>query len=506
MPQVSHALRLQAWPLLLLACTLLAGFAGLLASAFPQLPVPEPLRFSWAGSLTLVVGGMVMSAWLFRSSGRALLLKKLAYQASHDALTGLANRTMFEEKLQQDFTLARQNNRLMAVLFIDLDEFKPINDTLGHKVGDRLLVAVARALEACIRPTDTLARFGGDEFVVLLPDLESARQAEEVAERILQKIARPQQVGGHELYLSASIGISLLDDSETSPEKLIRQADMAMYKAKRQGRDTFQVYSAELDAKLSRRVTLRQDLQEAIRSGQLFLHYQPQVDQNGKFFGVEALVRWQHPTRGLIAPERFLPLAEETGQIVPLGKWIFTQACKDAVQLKEMGLLPGRMGVNLSPLQFHRPGFLDKLKKILAETGLPADLLELDLTEGVLMKDRCRAISLVNSLQELGISTAIDDFGTGFSSFSYLKDLPASSIKIDKSFVENVVTNHKDAAVCKGVITMAREMGLTVVAEGVEDEAQFDILRAWGCHRFQGFYFARPMALDALVSWAQEVD
>ncbi|ERP93503.1 hypothetical protein Q666_09375 [Marinobacter sp. ES-1] len=445
-----------------------------------------------------------MSAWLFRSSGRALLLKKLAYQASHDALTGLANRTMFEEKLQQDFTLARQNNRLMAVLFIDLDEFKPINDTLGHKVGDRLLVAVARALEACIRPTDTLARFGGDEFVVLLPDLESARQAEEVAERILQKIALPQQVGGHELYLSASIGISLLDDSETSPEKLIRQADMAMYKAKRQGRDTFQVYSAELDAKLSRRVTLRQDLQEAIRSGQLFLHYQPQVDQNGKFFGVEALVRWQHPTRGLIAPERFLPLAEETGQIVPLGKWIFTQACKDAVQLKEMGLLPGRMGVNLSPLQFHRPGFLDKLKKILAETGLPADLLELDLTEGVLMKDRCRAISLVNSLQELGISTAIDDFGTGFSSFSYLKDLPASSIKIDKSFVENVVTNHKDAAVCKGVITMAREMGLTVVAEGVEDEAQFDILRAWGCHRFQGFYFARPMALDALVSWAQE--
>jgi len=215
-------------------------------------------------------------------------------------------------------------------------------------------------------------------------------------------------------------------------------------------------------------------------------------------------VRWQHPTRGLIAPERFLPLAEETGQIVPLGKWIFTQACKDAVQLKEMGLLPGRMGVNLSPLQFHRPGFLDTLKNILAETGLPADLLELDLPEGVLMKDRCRAISLVNSLQELGISTAIDDFGTGFSSFSYLKDLPASSIKIDKSFVENVVTNHKDAAVCKGVITMAREMGLTVVAEGVEDEAQFDILRAWGCHRFQGFYFARPMALEALVSWAQE--
>lgn len=503
MRQNSRALRLQAWPFFVLGCTLLAGFAGLLASAFPQLPVPEPLRFSWAGSLMLVVGAMVIFAWLFRSSSRALLLKKLAYQASHDALTGLGNRAMLEDKLQQDFAQARRNNTLMAVLFIDLDEFKPINDTLGHKVGDQLLVAVARVLEACIRPTDTLARFGGDEFVVLLPDLESARQAEEVAGRILQRIGQPQQVGGHELYLSASVGISLLDNEETAPEKLIRQADMAMYKAKRQGRDTFQVYSADLDAKLSRRVNMRQDLQEALRSGQLFLHYQPQVDQNGTFCGVEALVRWQHPTHGLIGPERFLPLAEETGQIVPLGKWIVAQACKDAVQLRELGLLPGRMGINLSPLQFHRLGFLDKLKATLKETGLPADLLELDLTEGVLMKDRCRAISLVGSLQELGISTAIDDFGTGFSSFSYLKDLPASSIKIDKSFVENVVTNRKDAAVCKGVITMAHEMGLTVVAEGVEDKAQYDILRAWGCHRFQGFYFAHPMPLPALIQWAQ---
>ena len=217
MPQISRALRLQAWPFFVLGCTLLAGFAGLLASAFPQLPVPEPLRFSWAGSLMLVVGGMVISAWLFRSSSRALLLKKLAYQASHDALTGLGNRAMFEDKLQQDFAQARRNNTLMAVLFIDLDEFKPINDTLGHKVGDQLLVAVARVLEACIRPTDTLARFGGDEFVVLLPDLESAQQAEEVAGRILQRIGQPQRVGGHELYLSASVGISLLDWLRRAP-------------------------------------------------------------------------------------------------------------------------------------------------------------------------------------------------------------------------------------------------------------------------------------------------
>ncbi|TVT31803.1 EAL domain-containing protein [Marinobacter vinifirmus] len=426
---------------------------------------------------------------------------RLAYQATHDVLTGLGNRSLFEDRLEHDFALARRNSQQLAVLFIDLDEFKPINDTLGHKVGDGLLISIARRLDKVTRPEDTLARFGGDEFVLLLPDLTSPAQAEEVANRILDEIADPHQVGSHELYISASIGISLLDEHLDSPEKLIQQADMAMYKAKQQGRDTCEVYSEDLDTKLSKRVALRNELQEAIKTGQLFLNYQPQVDRDGQLCGLEALVRWKHPKKGLIAPADFIPVAEETGQIAHLGKWVTTQACKDARRLLEMGLLKGRMAVNLSPLQFHRPGFLTVLRSILEDTGLAPEHLELELTEGILMKDSEGAIDILNALNGMGVATAIDDFGTGFSSFSYLKDLPVDNIKIDRSFVDNVTTNEKDAAVCKGVITLAREMGLNVVAEGVETQEQFCYLKSHGCESFQGYYFARPMLFEDLVQW-----
>ena len=426
---------------------------------------------------------------------------RLAYQATHDVLTGLGNRSLFEDRLEHDFALARRNSQQLAVLFIDLDEFKPINDTLGHKVGDGLLISVAQRLDKVTRPEDTLARFGGDEFVLLLPDLTSPAQAEEVANRILDEIADPHQVGSHELYISASIGISLLDEHLDSPEKLIQQADMAMYKAKQQGRDTCEVYSEDLDTKLSKRVALRNELQEAIKTGQLFLNYQPQVDQDGHLCGLEALVRWKHPEKGFISPADFIPVAEETGQIAHLGKWVTTQACKDARRLLEMGLLKGRMAVNLSPLQFHRPGFLTVLRSILEDTGLAPEHLELELTEGILMKDSEGAIDILNALNGMGVATAIDDFGTGFSSFSYLKDLPVDNIKIDRSFVDNVTTNEKDAAVCKGVITLAREMGLNVVAEGVETQEQFCYLKSHGCKNFQGYYFARPMLFEDLVQW-----
>ena len=287
----------------------------------------------------------------------------------------------------------------------------------------------------------------------------------------------------------------------TGPEKLIQRADMAMYKAKQQGRDTYVVYSEDLDSKLSKRVALRNELQEAIKTGQLFLNYQPQVDQDGHLCGLEALVRWKHPEKGFISPADFIPVAEETGQIAHLGKWVTTQACKDARRLLEMGLLKGRMAVNLSPLQFHRPGFLTVLRSILEDTGLAPEHLELELTEGILMKDSEGAIDILNVLNGMGVATAIDDFGTGFSSFSYLKDLPVDNIKIDRSFVDNVTTNEKDAAVCKGVITLAREMGLNVVAEGVETQEQFCYLKSHGCESFQGYYFARPMLFEDLVQW-----
>ncbi|RBP28331.1 PAS domain S-box-containing protein/diguanylate cyclase (GGDEF)-like protein [Marinobacter pelagius] len=426
---------------------------------------------------------------------------RLAYQATHDVLTGLGNRALFEDRLEHDVSLANRKGQLLAVLFIDLDEFKPINDTLGHKIGDELLISVARRLEASTRPTDTLARFGGDEFVLILPALAATHEAEEVAERILETVTKPHRIRSHELHISASIGISFISKDQEHPEKLLQQADMAMYKAKQQGRDTYEIYTPELDNRLTKRVTLRNDLQEAIESRQLFLHYQPQITKAGTLCGLEALVRWNHPEKGFISPADFIPIAEETGQIVNLGKWVTTQACRDARLLLEKGLLKGRMAVNLSPMQFHRPSFLSAIRSILEKTELPAEHLELELTEGILMKDSDGAIDILNALNGMGIATAIDDFGTGFSSFSYLRDLPVDKIKIDRSFVSRINTSEKDAAVCKGMITLAREMNLRVIAEGVETAEEVEILTENGCEAFQGYYFARPMAFDALVDW-----
>lgn len=430
--------------------------------------------------------------------------EEMAYQATHDLLTGLANRSLFNDRLKHDFELAKRHSQSMAVLFIDLDEFKPINDTLGHRVGDKLLVSVAERLNSLIRPSDTLARFGGDEFVLLLPDLEETGLAEEIAERILQELAKPHQIDNNELHISASIGIATNSHSSTFPEKLLQRADMAMYKAKQQGRDTYEIYSADLDEALSTRVTLRNDLQEAIKGDQLRLHYQPLVNADGSIVSLEALVRWQHPQKGSISPADFIPIAEETGQIVPLGRWVTRKACEDALMLIERGLRMGCMAVNLSPMQFHRPNFLNVLRQILEETGLPPEYLELELTEGILMKDTGGAKNILNDLRGMGVKTAIDDFGTGFSSFGYLRELPVDKIKIDRSFVEDVTSCEKDAAVCKGVITLARELGMRVVAEGVETEEQYRYLAENGCTGFQGYYFAKPMAIGELIGWVEE--
>lgn len=429
--------------------------------------------------------------------------KQLAYQATHDVLTGLANRSLLEDRLEHDIALAKRSGKLVAVLFIDLDTFKPINDTLGHRIGDEVLISVARRLQSVTRNTDTLARFGGDEFVLLLPNLESQQDAEVVAELLLSEISQVHQIGVHELYVTASIGISFLTENIDISAKMLQQADMAMYKAKQQGRDTYVSYSDDLDKKLSKRVILRNELQEAIKAGQLFLNYQPQVNQHGEICGLEALVRWKHPNKGLVSPADFIPIAEETGQIIHLGRWVTTQACKDAKQLLDMGILKGRMAVNLSQLQFHRPGFMTTLLGILNRTNLPPTYLELELTESILMRNSEGAIDILRELESKGITTSIDDFGTGYSSFSYLKDLPVESVKIDKSFVDSVLSDRKDAAVCKGIITMAGEMGIRVIAEGVETREQFERLKSYGCEAFQGYYFAKPMAFDDLITWMQ---
>ena len=428
----------------------------------------------------------------------------LAYHAGHDALTGLVNRSLLEDRLMHDVELARRQGKQLAVLFFDLDEFKPINDSLGHAVGDELLRGVAQRLSAAMRPGDTLARLGGDEFVALLPDLHAPVEAREVAERLLSIVARPYRVGEHELSLSCSIGIAISGAEVEHPLELIQQADMAMYRAKQQGRNACQWFTPEIIHRMGDRVALRNELQEAIEAHAFELHYQPLIDREGRVAGMEALLRWPHPTRGYVSPDQFIPLAEETGQIIPISEWVLARVCRDLRDLDQVGQGSLNVAVNLSPLQFHRASFLGNLRETLAVTGLPAPQLSLELTEGILMDDTEGAIEILHALRTMGVGVAIDDFGTGFSSLSYLKNLPIDRVKIDRSFVSGVATSAEDAAIIQGIISMAHHLGLKVVAEGIEHEQQHYLLLAHGCDLFQGYHFARPMPLESLIDFLAE--
>lgn len=427
---------------------------------------------------------------------------QLTYNAHHDALTGLPNRLLLGQRLEQGCVLARRYQRYLAVLFIDLDDFKPINDTLGHEVGDFILAEVAKRLEDELRPWDTVARFGSDEFVVLLPDLANECDVVQVVERMLQRLSPSYWYNGSELRITASIGIAINDGHMDDPRQLIQQADLAMYKAKRRGRNTYYWYTEDLNRKVSERVSLRSALQQAIEQHQFELHYQPQIHApTGRVVGVEALIRWKHPERGNIPPCDFISLAEDTGQIIPISEWVLATACRDAQQLNTMGIGQITMAVNISPMQFQRPGFLASIRHVLAVSGLSPTLLELELTEGVLMDSAEQAIQALQDLRGLGVHIALDDFGTGFSSLSYLKRLPINKIKIDRSFVNDVLSDRHDAAIIDGVVAMAGKMGLEVLVEGVETAQQFAYLEQRHCDYFQGYYFARPMPLSALCAF-----
>jgi diguanylate cyclase (GGDEF)-like protein/PAS domain S-box-containing protein len=431
-------------------------------------------------------------------SDRKVYEAQLSYHASHDALTGLANRALFEDRLAHDFALARRHGHWLAVMFVDLDDFKPINDSLGHALGDKVLIEVSNRLAGGMRPGDTLARLGGDEFVVLLPDLTEEQQALQMAERLLALIAQPYCIDGLELHLTCSIGIAVGDGTLEHSMMLIQQADMAMYKAKQQGRNAYQWFTGEITTKVNERVALRSELQEAIDKGQLELHYQPLLDREGEVASLEALLRWKHPEKGYIPPEVFIALAEETGQIIPISHWALERACLDMGYLEAVGHGALRVAVNLSPLQFHRAGFLSTLAETLADTGLSADRLELELTEGILMDDTDAAIEILHALRSMGIDVTIDDFGTGFSSLSYLKHLPIGRVKIDRSFVKELAHGGDDAAIAQGIISMAHHLGLDVVAEGIETSEQHELLLRYGCDNFQGFLLAPPMPLARL--------
>ncbi|MGQ7958334.1 EAL domain-containing protein [Pseudomonas sp. SP16.1] len=429
---------------------------------------------------------------------------ELSFNASHDVLTGLPNRALLEDRLTQGCQISQRYNRSLAVMFIDLDGFKPINDTMGHSAGDQILIEVARRMSQQVRPGDTVARLSGDEFIVLLPDLAREEDVLLVAERLIDSLARPYQAQGIDLHITASIGITLSDGKIEQPMQLIQQADLAMYKAKQHGRNNYQWYTTDLNQKVSERVALRNELQKAIEGEDFELHYQPQIDgRSGRIIGVEALLRWHHAEQGLIPPAQFVPVAEDTGQIIPLSLWVLSTACRQIHRLNQQGLNLV-VAVNVSPLQFQRTNFVDSVRAALQESQLPATQLELEITETVLLDNAERAIHTLQALKGLGVRISIDDFGTGFSSLNYLKRLPIDKVKIDRSFVQEVISDRHDAAITQGIISMAHHLDLKVTAEGVETEPQYAFLKKSHCDEFQGYFFAKPMPFEQLQRFIGE--
>ncbi|ORJ54905.1 EAL domain-containing protein [Geothermobacter hydrogeniphilus] len=428
----------------------------------------------------------------------------LQHLALHDPLTDLPNRMLFIDRLRQALAKARRNDRPLALMFLDLDRFKNVNDSLGHSCGDLFLQEIASRLGGCVRETDTVARLGGDEFVILLEDIHDNHAVSRMAQNFLNSLSRKLQVDGHDLYPTASIGISLYPNDAEDAEELMKCADAAMYLAKERGRNTYQFFSAELKSKAHEMLTLESALRQAIQQEQLRVHYQPQYSlTRRKPVGLEALVRWEHPERGLISPADFIPLAEETGLIIPIGEWVLRTACRQHKKWLDQGMRPLRLAVNLSRRQFRQNNLIEMIGEILDESGLPPELLELEITESSIMNDVENAIGTMHALREMGVHLAIDDFGSGYSSLSCLKQFPISKLKIDQSFVRDLTSVAGDAAITHAIIDLARNLKLEVVAEGIETREQMRFLKKNGCHHGQGFLFSKPLPVKKIAVLVQ---
>jgi len=423
--------------------------------------------------------------------------KQLEYQAYYDALTGLPNRLLFRDRVVNAIAQAQRNRRGVAVMYLDLDHFKLVNDSLGHSLGDALLSEVAARLQGCVRASDTISRLGGDEFTILLIDTSSSEAIASVARKILQSFAHPIRVEGHELFVTASIGISIFPGDGEDVETLLRCADSAMYRAKELGRNQAQMFTASMNERYGRRLALEQSLHHALERDELVVHYQPIFDRNRrKIVALEALVRWNHPERGLVQPSEFIGLAEETGLIVPIGEWVLRRVCHDLRAWRAAGLPSVRVGVNIAAPQFQQLSFALVVGSILREYGCDPALLELEITETVAVQNIETTTTAMRELKELGIRIAIDDFGTGQSSLVYLKRFPIDTVKIDRAFVRDVTTDESAAAIVSYVINLAHTLRLSVVAEGVETEAQWSFLKLNACDQMQGFLFSEPMPAD----------
>ena len=431
--------------------------------------------------------------------------QELSYNASHDVLTGLPNRALFEDRLHQGCQISTRYGRRLAVLFVDLDQFKLINDSYGHEVGDALLVEVANRIKSSIRPGDTASRLGGDEYIVLLPDLAKDDDIVPVVERLMHAVGQTYHIRSFHLHVTPSIGIALSDGHMEDPVQLIQQADLAMYRAKEEGRNNYQWYTSDLNRQLMDRLKLQSELKNALKNDEFELHYQPKIDsQSGRVVGLEALLRWQHPESGLLFPGNFISVAEGSGLMVPLGQWVLDKACAQLSELQRDGLRGLTVAVNISPMQFQRVGFLENLRSVVEKYALSPGMLEIELTESVLIDNLDQTIACLHEVKKLGVSVSLDDFGTGYSSLSYLKRLPIDKIKIDRSFVRDIISDQHDAAITQAIIAMAHKLGLRVIAEGVETESQVAFLLKHHCDELQGYFFSRPKTFDDVKVFMSE--
>ncbi len=420
--------------------------------------------------------------------------RRLAYLAQHDSLTDLPNRILFNDRLTEAMALAGRYQRQLAVLFLDVDRFKHVNDSLGHDIGDRLLQSIAQRLLGCVRASDTVSRQGGDEFVILLSELTHAQDAIVCADKILETLRTPHRIDEHDVQVTASIGIVTYPDDGMDCETLLKHADFAMYHAKDSGRDNRQFFKRDLNLRAVKRQSLEDSMRHALERHEFAVHYQPKVNlENGEIVGVEALIRWLHPEFGLVSPAEFIPIAEECGLMVPIGRWVLSQACHQAQAWQEIGLAPIRIAVNISAVELRARDFLTGLGVILAETGLDPRLLELELTETFMVQDSAAMLAVLQDLKRLGIKLALDDFGTGYSSLNHLKRFPIDTLKIDQSFVRTVTTNADDASIVCAVISMGKSLHMRVVAEGVETREQLAFLQDRECPFGQGYYFSQPL-------------
>jgi diguanylate cyclase (GGDEF)-like protein/PAS domain S-box-containing protein len=435
-------------------------------------------------------------------TARRRVQEQLYHMAHHDLLTGLPNRLFFADRLRQAQALAKRQKQQCAVLFLDLDRFKIINDTLGHAVGDQLLQEVARRLRSCIREVDTVARLGGDEFAVVLVNLHATADAEQVAAKILANLAKPVVVDTHELFITTSIGVSLFPMHGEDADLLIKRADVAMYQAKSLGRNNYQLYDRAMDLDSERRMVLERGLRKAVEREEFRIVYQPKINaETGRITALEALIRWEHPEMGLLSPADFISLAEETGMIIPIGEWVIRKTCRQNRKWQEQGLPKVRVAVNLSGFQLQQRNLVETVKRILAETGLSGDYLEFEITETVIMQNPEFAVGILSQLRDLGIHISIDDFGTGYSSLAHLKRFSINTLKIDRTFVRDIEVNSTDAAITTAIISMGNSLNLKVIAEGVETAGQFAMLRERQCDEMQGYLFSRPLPADQIAEF-----